>query len=156
MNDNFTKLLQNSSQKEILEVLEDKLKKSEEPDFWKEKILPFTESILCVLLPLKEQNLLFNPEGEIVNTIDSELFYRWSDLVCLKTLAFIIQESNEKNTLVRTDYKSVDYKVINLEKLGVYLSSNRVNIIDEDSLDFPLSVYNLHQGMVTIIKNLLK
>jgi hypothetical protein len=155
MNDNFTKLLQNSSQKEILEVLEDKLKKSEEPDFWKEKILPFTESILCVLLPLKEQNLLFNPEGEIVNTIDSELFYRWSDLVCLKTLAFIIQESNEKNTLVRTDYKSVDYKVINLEKLGVYLSSNRVNIIDEDSLDFPLSVYNLHQGMVTIIKNLL-
>jgi hypothetical protein len=156
MDDNFTKLLQNSSQKEILEVLEDKLKKSEEPDFWKEKILPFTESILCVLLPLKEQNLLFNPEGEIVNTIDSELFYRWSDLVCLKTLAFIIQESNEKNTLVRTDYKSVDYKVINLEKLGVYLSSNRVNIIDEDSLDFPLSVYNLHQGMVTIIKNLLK
>ncbi|MBU0925665.1 hypothetical protein KKG81_12315 [bacterium] len=156
MNDNFTKLLQNSSQKEILEVLEDKLKKSEEPEFWKEKILPFTESILCVLLPLKEQNLLFNPEGEIVNTIDSELFYRWSDLVCLKTLAFIIQESNEKNTLVRTDYKSVDYKVINLEKLGVYLSSNRVNIIDEDSLDFPLSVYNLHQGMVTIIKNLLK
>jgi hypothetical protein len=155
MDDNFTKLLQNSSQKEILEVLEDKLKKSEEPDFWKEKILPFTESILCVLLPLKEQNLLFNPEGEIVNTIDSELFYRWSDLVCLKTLAFIIQESNEKNTLVRTDYKSVDYKVINLEKLGVYLSSNRVNIIDEDSLDFPLSVYNLHQGMVTIIKNLL-
>jgi hypothetical protein len=156
MDDNFTKLLQNSSQKEILEVLEDKLKKSEEPDFWKEKILPFTESILCVLLPLKEQNLLFNPEGEIVNTIDSELFYRWSDLVCLKTLAFIIQESNEQNTLVRTDYKSVDYKVINLEKLGVYLSSNRVNIIDEDSLDFPLSVYNLHQGMVTIIKNLLK
>jgi len=156
MNDNFTKLLQNSSQKEILEVLEDKLKKSEEPEFWKEKILPFTESILCVLLPLKEQNLLFNPEGEIVNTIDSELFYRWSDLVCLKTLAFIIQESNEQNTLVRTDYKNVDYKVINLEKLGVYLSSNRVNIIDEDSLDFPLSVYNLHQGMVTIIKNLLK
>jgi hypothetical protein len=156
MDDNFTKLLQNSSQKEILEVLEDKLKKSEEPDFWKEKILPFTESILCVLLPLKEQNLLFNPEGEIVNTIDSELFYRWSDLVCLKTLAFIIQESNEQNTLVRTDYKNVDYKVINLEKLGVYLSSNRVNIIDEDSLDFPLSVYNLHQGMVTIIKNLLK
>ena len=31
MNDNFTKLLENSSQKEILEVLEDKLRKSEEP-----------------------------------------------------------------------------------------------------------------------------
>jgi hypothetical protein len=155
MNDNFTKLLQNSSQEEIIKVLEDKLKNSEEPDFWKEKIIPFTEAILSVLLPLKEQNILFNPEGQIVNTIDSELFFRWSDLVCLKTLAFIIQESNEKNELVRTDYKNVEYKVINLEKLGVYLSSNRVNIIDEDSLDFPMSIYNLHQGMVTIIKNLL-
>lgn len=156
MNDNFTKLLENSSEEEILKILEDKLKQSEEPDFWKEKILPFTQAILSVLLPLREQNLLFNPEGQIVNSIDSELFFRWSDLVCLKTLAFIIQQSNEQNTLVRTDYKNVEYKVINLEKLGVYLSSNRVNIIDEDSLDFPLSVYNLHQGMVTIIKNLLK
>ena len=155
MNDNFTKLLQNSSQEEIIKVLEDKLKNSEEPDFWKEKIIPFTEAILSVLLPLKEQNILFNPEGQIVNTLDSLLFYRWSDLVCLKTLAFVIQESNEKNELVRTDYKNVEYKVINLEKLGVYLSSNRVNIIDEDSLDFPMSIYNLHQGMVTIIKNLL-
>ena len=155
MNDNFTKLLQNSSQEEIIKVLEDKLKNSEEPDFWKEKIIPFTEAILSVLLPLKEQNILFNPEGQIVNTIDSELFYRWTDLVCLKTLAFVIQESNEKNELVRTDYKNVEYKVINLEKLGVYLSSNRVNIIDEDSLDFPMSIYNLHQGMITIIKNLL-
>ena len=70
-------------------------------------------------------------------------------------MAFVIQESNEKNELVRTDYKNVEYKVINLEKLGVYLSSNRVNIIDEDSLDFPMSIYNLHQGMITIIKNLL-
>ena len=156
MNDNFTKLLQNSSQEEIIKVLEDKLKNSEEPDFWKEKIIPFTEAILSVLLPLKEQNILFNPEGQIVNTIDSELFFRWSDLVCLKTLAFVIQESNEKNELVRTDYKNVEYKVINLEKLGVYLSSNRVNIVDEDSLDFPMSIYNLHQGMITIIKNLLK
>ena len=156
MNDNFTKLLENSSQKEILEVLEDKLRKSEEPEFWKEKILPFTEAILSILIPLKEQNLLFNPEGQIINTINSELFYRWSDLVCLKTLAFIIQESNEQNKLLRTDYKNVDYKTIDLEKLGIYLSSNKVNLVDEDSLDFPISIYNLHQGMLTIIKNLFK
>ena len=156
MNDNFTKLLQNSSQEEIIKVLEDKLKNSEEPDFWKEKILPFTQAILSVLLPLKEQNLLFNPEGQIVNTIDSELFFRWSDLVCLKTLAFIIQQSNEQNKLVRTEYKNVEYKTIDLEKLGGYLSSNKVNLVDEDSLDFPLSIYNIHQGMITVIKNLFK
>ena len=156
MHDNFTKLLETSSLEEILEVLKNKLEQSEEPDFWKEKILPFTESILSVLIPLKEQNLLFNPEGKIVQELNSELFFRWSDLVCLKTLAFILQESNEKNKLVRTDYNDVKYKVIDLEKLGSYLSSNRVNIVDEDSLDFPMSIYNLHIGMITIIKNLLK
>mgnify|MGYP003518293621 CR=1 FL=1 len=156
MNDNLTNLLQNSSLKEILEILEAKLKISEEADFWKEKIIPYSEAILSVLLPLKEQNLLFSPEGKIVNSLDSELFYRWSDLVCLKTLAFTIQQSNEQNKLLRTDYKNVDYKTIDLEKLGIYLSSNKVNLVDEDSLDFPISIYNLHQGMLTIIKNLFK
>lgn len=156
MSDYFTNLLQNSSQEEILVILKEKLKQSEEPEFWKEKILPFTEAILSVLFPLKDQNLLFDPEGQMIKSLDSNLFFRWTDLVCLKTLAFILQESNEKNTLVRTDYKDVEYKVINLEKLGIYLSSNRINIIDEDSLDFPVSIYNLHQGMITIIKNLLK
>ena len=156
MNDNFTILLQNSSQKEILENIEEKLKKSDEADFWKEKIIPYSEAILSVLIPLKEQNLLFSPEGKIVNSLDSELFYRWSDLVCLKTLAFIIQQSNEQNKLLRTDYKNVDYKIIDLEKLGIYLSSNKVNLVDEDSLDFPIAIYNLHQGMLTIIKNLFK
>ena len=156
MHDNFTNLLETSSLEEILEVLKNKLEQSEEPDFWKEKIIPFTEAILSVLISLKNQNLLFNPEGKIVQELNSELFFRWSDLVCLKTLAFILQESNEKNKLVRTDYNDVKYKVIDLEKLGSYLSSNRVNIVDEDSLDFPMSIYNLHIGMITIIKNLLK
>ena len=77
-------------------------------------------------------------------------------MVCLKTLAFTIQQSNEQNKLLRTDYKNVDYKTIDLEKLGIYLSSNKVNLVDEDSLDFPISIYNLHQGMLTIIKNLFK
>jgi hypothetical protein len=156
MHDNFTNLLETSSLEEILEVLKNKLEQSEEPDFWKEKIIPFTEAILSVLIPLKNQNLLFNPEGKIVQELNSELFFRWSDLVCLKTLAFILQESNEKTKLVRTDYIDVKYKEIDLEKLGSYLSSNRVNIVDEDSLDFPMSIYNLHIGMITIIKNLLK
>lgn len=154
--DNFTKLLQTSSQQEILKVLEEKLALSEEPDFWKEKIIPFTEAILSVLFPLKEQNLLFNPEGKILANLDSELFFRWTDLVSLRMLAFILQESNEKKYLVRTDYDNCELKIIDLEKLGIYLSSNRINLIDEDNLDFPMSVYNLHIGMVSIIKNLFK
>jgi hypothetical protein len=154
--DNFTKLLQTSSQQEILKVLEEKLALSEEPDFWKEKIIPFTEAILSVLFPLKEQNLLFNPEGKILANLDSELFFRWTDLVSLRMLAFILQESNEKKYLVRTDYDNFELKIIDLEKLGIYLSSNRINLTDEDNLDFPMSVYNLHIGMVSIIKNLFK
>ena len=46
MNDNFTKLLQNSSQEEIIKVLEDKLKIVKNPIFGKKKIIPFTEAIL--------------------------------------------------------------------------------------------------------------
>lgn len=156
MNENFTKLLGNSSKEEILEILAEKLKQSDEADFWKEKIIPFTEAILSVLMPLKEQKLLFNPEGKAIDELNSELFFRWTDLVCLKTLAFILQQSNEQNRLVRTEYENVNYKTIDLEKLGTYLSSNRINIVDEDSLDFPVAIYNLHQGMITIIKNLLK
>lgn len=156
MNENFTKLLENSSKEEILEILAEKLKQSDEADFWKEKIIPFTEAILSVLMPLKEQKLLFNPEGKAIDELNSELFFRWTDLVCLKTLAFILQQSNEQNRLVRTEYENVNYKTIDLEKLGTYLSSNRINIVDEDSLDFPVAIYNLHQGMITIIKNLLK
>jgi len=156
MNENFTKLLGNSSKEEILEILAEKLKQSDEADFWKVKIIPFTEAILSVLMPLKEQKLLFNPEGKAIDELNSELFFRWTDLVCLKTLAFILQQSNEQNKLVRTEYKNVNYKTIDLEKLGTYLSSNRINIVDEDSLDFPVAIYNLHQGMITIIKNLLK
>jgi hypothetical protein len=156
MDDNLTKLLQTSSKEEIILVLKDKLNNSDEADFWKEKIIPYLDSILSVLLPLKKQNLLFTPEGEIVTILDSKLFYKWADLVCLKTLAFIIQESNKKKYLCRTKYNmNLNYEPIDLEILGSYLSSNKINLIDENSLDFPISIYNLHLGMLSIIKKLL-
>ena len=53
-----------------------------------------------------------------------------------------------------TSYKDVNYSKIDLEKLGKYLSTYKVNLIDEDNLDFPVGNYNLHTGMVTIIKSL--
>ena len=118
MNDNFTKLLQNSSLEEILAILKNKLDQSEEPDFWKEKIIPFTEAILSVLIPLKEQNLLFNPEGQIVQKLNSELFFRWSDLVCLRILYFIIKQSNEKQQLLRTGYQNKTYQICYVSSPG--------------------------------------
>lgn len=149
-------LLKTASKEEILEEYSKALDKSEEEDFWKDKILPYVDATLSVLLPLRDQNLLFTPEGKKVEQIDKEFFYRWSDLVCLRTMAFIIEQSNEKGSLVRTDYKNVEYKTIDLKNLGEYLNSYRVNLTDEDNLDFPVANYNLHTGMLTTIKTLIK
>lgn len=156
MSISLDELLKTASKEEILEEYEKALDKSEEEDFWKDKILPYVEATLSVLLPLRDQNLLFTPEGRKVEQIDKEFFYRWSDLVCLRTMAFILEQSNEKNSLVRTDYKNVDYKVVDLKALGEYLNSYRVNLTDEDNLDFPVANYNLHTGMLTTIKTLIK
>ena len=71
-------------------------------------------------------------------------------------MAFIIEQSNERNELVRTQSKDVDYKAIDLKILGEYLNSYRVNLTDEDNLDFPVANYNLHTGMLTTIKTLIK
>ena len=150
----FSQILQNSSKEEILEEIENRLRNSDEKEFWKEKVIPFMDAVLSVLIPLREQNLLFNPEGKIKEKLDSELFFRWSDLVCLRILAFILQESNEKNELIRTEYKNINYDLIDLEVVAEYLTSNRIDLTDEDNLDFPVATYNLHTGINTIIKNL--
>lgn len=156
MSKSLDELLKTASLDEILEEYSKALDKSEEEDFWKEKILPYIEATLSVLLPLREQNLLFTPEGRKVEQIDKEFFYRWSDLVCLRTMAFILEESNSKKQLVRTSYKDVSYETIDLEILAKYLNSYRVNLTDEDNLDFPVANYNLHTGMLTTIKTLIK
>lgn len=152
----LNELLVNSSREEILELYSIALDKSEEEDFWKEKILPYVDAILSVLLPLRDQKLLFTPEGRKVESLDEEFFFRWADLMCLRTMAFILEESNTKSSLCRTDYKDVNYEPIELQALGEYLSLYRVNLDDEESLDFPVSNYNLHTGMLTTIKTLIK
>jgi hypothetical protein len=154
MKQTIENLLSNASKEEILIEFTNRLEKSDEAPFWKEKILPFIDAILSVLLPLQEQKLLFTPEGKVQDKFTKELFYTWTDLISLRTLAFILEQSNEKNALIRTDYKNVSYEKIDLEVLGKYLSSYKVNLIDEDSIDFPVGNYNLHIGMLTIIKTL--
>jgi hypothetical protein len=59
MNDKLSELLQNNTKDEILEYITQSLEMSEEAPFWKEKIVPFIDAILSVLLALKKQNLLF-------------------------------------------------------------------------------------------------
>jgi hypothetical protein len=148
-------LLKTASKEVILQEYSEALEKSSEEDFWAEKIFPYIEALLSVLIPLRDQDLLFNPEAKKVQTLDSELFFRWADLVCLRVLYFILNESNEKEKLERVDFNTNKYEFIQLETLQDYLLLYRVDLINEDSLDFPVSNYNLHTGLLSIIKGLI-
>lgn len=150
-------LFKNANQDLILLTLKNELEKRNESPIWKQKVIPFSEAILSVLIPLKEQDLLFNPQGEYKNELSIELFFEWSDFLSLKTLAFTLQKSNEASKLLRTkidEQKCAGYKNIELDKLATYLANNRVNLQNE-YIDFPIATYNLHQGVSNVIKSLL-
>lgn len=150
-------LFKTSDIQTILKTLEDELKSRNESPFWKDKVIPFSEAILSVLVPLREAGMLFNPEGICADELTPELFFKWSDFVSLKTLAFTIQKSNDAGVLLRTTLDEAackKYKSIDLNLLGAYLARYSVNLEDE-FLDFPISNYNLHQGVSNVIKSLL-
>jgi len=141
----------------ILDLLASELKTRNESPFWADKVIPFSGAILSILIPLRDANMLFNPEGKVEEVLTPELFFKWNDFVSLKFLAFTIQKSNEAGELLRTkldDSVCKGYKNIDLKPLGDYLAQNRVNLEDE-GIDFPISNYNLHQGVSNVIKSLL-
>ncbi len=149
--------LNSSSKKEILASVSLALKESNEAPFWAEKTVPYVDAILSVLIPLREQNFLFTPEGRVSDALTSELFLKWCDLVSLKFLAFNIQDSNELQRLVNTQYDeehASKYESIELETLGTYLSGYMINLENRDN-DFPIAHYNLHVGITTVIKGML-
>jgi len=150
-------LFKSASLDEIVDVLDAELKTRNESPFWTDKVVPFSSAILSVLIPLRDEDMLFNPEGEYVDILTPELFFSWSDFVSLKTLAFTIEKSNNAKELLRTNLdkdRCSRYNHIDLKLLGDYLSKNNVNL-EKESLDFPISSYNLHQGVSNVIKSLL-
>ncbi len=141
----------------IVNVLDKELQTRNESPFWKDKVIPFSRAILSVLIPLREMDLLFTPEGKYTKKLTPELFLEWSDFLSLKTLAFTLAKSNEAGVLLRTSLQEEqcrEYRVIDLKFLGEYLSLYTVNLERED-LDFPIANYNLHQGVSNVIKSLL-
>ena len=130
----------------ILQVIDAELNTRNEQAFWGEKVVPFTQAILSILIPLRDTNRLFDPEGVSANELTPELFFRWNDFVSLKALAFKIQRLNKLDGDLKTD--------IDLTILSEYLGHYNVNLKDE-LLDFPISHYNLHQGVSNVIKSLL-
>lgn len=134
------------------------LERSDEAPFWRQKSLPYVQAILSVLIPLREQHLLFDPEGKAHAQLSPELFLRWCDLLSLKSLAFTLAKSNQEGKLVRTKIESDKvslYKPIDLEILGKYLSSYSINLSDE-WIDFPITNYNLHIGITGTITKIIQ
>ncbi|QOY52637.1 hypothetical protein [Candidatus Sulfurimonas baltica] len=157
MNKESYELFKSGQIQTILDTLSSELITRNESPFWRDKVIPFSEAILSVLIPLRESNMLFNPEGKAQLELTPDLFLEWSNFVSLKTLAFTIQKSNEANELLRTKLDKAtckEYKNIDLKKLGDYLARYTVNLEDEN-LDFPIANYNLHQGVSNVIKSLL-
>lgn len=151
-------LLKSGDSSAILGAVAAALERSDEAPFWRQKSLPFCEAILSVLLPLREQNLLFDPEGNPQDELSVELFLRWCDLLSLKTLAFTLAKSNHEKALQRTKFpheRCSAYTPIGLDVLNGYLSGYNVNLRDE-WIDFPVTNYNLHIGMTSLISKILK
>lgn len=151
-------LLKSNNASAILAALSTALDRSDEAPFWRQKSLPFCEAILSVLVPLREQNLLFDPEGNHFPDLTPELFLRWCDLLSLRTLAFTLAKSNTEGKLLRTKLSpelSNTYQPIDLEILGKYLSGYSVNL-ENEMVDFPVTNYNLHIGMTSLITKILE
>lgn len=150
-------LFENQNLEAIVTEIEKELKTRNESPFWNDKVVPFSRAILSVLIALRDNNLLFDPQGKHQAKLTPELFLEWSDLLSLKTLAFTLQHSNEAGELLRTrvdSQKCKEYKEIDLKILGDYLSRYTINL-EYENLDFPIANYNLHQGVSNVIKSLL-
>lgn len=151
-------LLKSNNSSAILAALSTALDRSDEAPFWRQKSLPFCEAVLSVLVPLSEQHLLFDPEGNPHTELTPALFIRWCDLLSLRTLAFTLARSNTEGRLLRTKL-SPDlcntYQPIDLEILGKYLSGYSVNL-ENEMVDFPITNYNLHIGMTSLITKILE
>ena len=148
-----------SAEKEsILELIDLSVKQSNESIFWQQKALPLANAILSVLIPLQRQQLLFTPEGVPAQMVTPELFFTWCDLYSLRALAFTLQKSNDKKELVGTKYtkeRAQMYEPIPLDELGSYLSSFMVDL-ENEMVDFPITHYNLHIGILDVLKKALK
>lgn len=154
----FSQILAENDIATIENALKAALERTDETPFWKEKSLPLAHAILSVALPLRDQGLLFDPEGNPRTVLTPELVLRWCDLVSLKTLAFTLQKSNDAGQLLRTKLEteqSKRYRPVDLSALGSYLSGYAVNL-ENEALDFPIAHYNLHTGIAGVLQKLMK
>jgi hypothetical protein len=150
----FASLLSHGTSEAFVGAMTLALDNADEAPMWKQKTLPYIEAINSVLFALRDQGLLFDPEGKPHEVLTPALYLRWCDMMSLKTLAFTLSKSNDVGVLVRTKIIDGTYTPIDLELLGTYLSGYTVNLKNEAE-DFPIRNYNLHVGITTLIEKIL-
>ncbi len=141
----------------FLQELSKKLESAEDAPFWKEKLTAATETILSVLQELDRQSLLFTPEGVPVDLFELKHLVAWYDLVSLKTLAFILDESNRQSQLCRTNYSkemAQNYEPIELDQLAAHLLEYGIELKNERD-DFPNRFYIQHYELGEMLKRLM-
>lgn len=154
----FSQILAEDDIAAIENALKAALRHADESPFWSEKALPLAHAVLSVCIPLRDQGLLFNPEGNPQPVLTPALVLRWCDLVSLKTLAFTLQKSNDAGRLLRTkldDTQICRYAPVDLSALGSYLGGYTVNL-ENEAFDFPIAHYNLHTGIADVLRKLMK
>lgn len=144
-------MFEENDAKQLTGALELAMKNRNESPFFAQKAIPLVEAVFSVVVPLKEQNLLFNPEGKKIEKFNFEEFLRWTDLVSLKHLYFTIKQSNKEGKLCRTEYTDSNYKEIDLDILKDYVKRYKIHEEYEEE-DFPISHYNMHIGIASVIK----
>jgi len=87
--------------------------------YWVERGQILMKGLLSVLVPLKERNALFYPDGKPADGLNFTLLTKWLGLNELYKLYLLVKEDNEK---VGNDMKNPEY--IELKRLESYLMSN--------------------------------
>lgn len=146
------------SSEHFLARLQEALDASQESDFWKKSLIPATKTILATLLSLQSQGLLFTPEGKPLKQLTLTELLRWYDLVSLKSLAFILDQSNQAQKLLRTTYteeQAARFTPLSLEALSAHLIQYSI-ALDDELADFPNRFYVQHQELGHIVNRLMK
>ena len=136
----MNKLLNKGTINDIKIELEKRLSTSSHSDFWAKKVLPMSSAILSVLIPLRDQKKLINPELEAIELLSIDELVKWSDLVSLRGLYFFLKTK---------------WTIIDLKPLEEYLHFYNVSLEDPYA-EFPIRHYNLNIGIGSVLQDVMQ
>lgn len=92
---NTLNLLLKGSADEISDIIGNMLEQGGDNAFWSGRALAMMKGLLSVLIPLKDNNLLFTPDGKRVDLLTFSLLQEWIADINLKKLYFTVKVANK-------------------------------------------------------------